>query len=140
LGSLIYQFGEAATKLNIENLIDALNTAHAVIMRLHERHFGSFERPFALPEGVGADKVEASFKNGVLKVRLFLMDKILIWMSPQPTPVTTPKGHPDPGGAGQRQLVAIVPEGCVRGISGELHHTDGDVPEQIRDGDFVSVT
>jgi hypothetical protein len=40
----------------------------------------------------------------------------------------------------QRQLVAIVPEGCVRGISGELHHTDGDVPEQIRDGDFVSVT
>jgi HSP20 family molecular chaperone IbpA len=75
LGSLIYQFGEAATKLNIENLIDALNTAHAVIMRLHERHFGSFERPFALPEGVGADKVEASFKNGVLKVRLFLMDK-----------------------------------------------------------------
>jgi hypothetical protein len=33
LGSLIYQFGKAATKLNIENLIDALSTAHAVIMR-----------------------------------------------------------------------------------------------------------
>jgi HSP20 family protein len=37
---------------------------------LHERHFGSFERHFALPEGVDADKIEASFKNGVLTVRL----------------------------------------------------------------------
>jgi HSP20 family protein len=37
---------------------------------LHERHFGSFERHFALPEGVDTDKIEASFKNGVLTVRL----------------------------------------------------------------------
>jgi HSP20 family protein len=37
---------------------------------LHERHFGSFERHFALPDGVDADKIEASFKNGVLTVRL----------------------------------------------------------------------
>jgi HSP20 family protein len=37
---------------------------------LHERHFGSFERHLALPEGVDTDKIEASFKNGVLTVRL----------------------------------------------------------------------
>lgn len=37
---------------------------------LHERHFGSFERCFALPEGVDADKIEVSFKAGVLTVML----------------------------------------------------------------------
>ena len=35
-----------------------------------ERRYGSFERYFSLPEGVDADKIEASFKNGVLKVML----------------------------------------------------------------------
>ncbi len=37
---------------------------------LQERHFGSFERRFRLPEGVDADKIEASFKKGVLTVTL----------------------------------------------------------------------
>lgn len=37
---------------------------------LHERHFGSFERCLALPEGVDTDKIEANFKNGVLTVML----------------------------------------------------------------------
>lgn len=37
---------------------------------LHERHFGSFERSFAVPEGVDADKIAASFKKGVLTVTL----------------------------------------------------------------------
>lgn len=37
---------------------------------LHERQFGSFERSFSVPEGVDADKIEATFKNGVLKVIL----------------------------------------------------------------------
>ena len=37
---------------------------------LHERHFGSFERCFTVPEGVAADKIEASFKKGVLTVTL----------------------------------------------------------------------
>jgi HSP20 family protein len=37
---------------------------------LHERQFGSFERCFSVPEGVDADKIEASFKKGVLKVTL----------------------------------------------------------------------
>lgn len=37
---------------------------------LHERHFGSFERCFAVPEGVEPDKIEASFKKGVLTLTL----------------------------------------------------------------------
>jgi len=37
---------------------------------LHERHFGSFERTFGVPEGVDANKIEASFKKGVLTVTL----------------------------------------------------------------------
>lgn len=37
---------------------------------LHERHFGSFERRFAVPEGVDTDKIEASFKKGVLTITL----------------------------------------------------------------------
>jgi HSP20 family protein len=37
---------------------------------LHERHFGSFERSFDLPDGVDADKIEASFKKDVLTVTL----------------------------------------------------------------------
>lgn len=35
-----------------------------------ERRYGSFERYFGLPEDVEADKIEATFKNGVLKVTL----------------------------------------------------------------------
>lgn len=38
--------------------------------RLRERRFGSFVRSVRLPETVDADKIEASFKNGVLKVTL----------------------------------------------------------------------
>jgi HSP20 family protein len=37
---------------------------------LHERRFGSFERSFDLPESVDAEKIEASFKKGVLTVTL----------------------------------------------------------------------
>ena len=37
---------------------------------LSERHYGSVMRSFALPQGVEADKIDASFKNGVLKVTL----------------------------------------------------------------------
>ncbi|MDA9504233.1 molecular chaperone Hsp20 [Bradyrhizobium sp. CCBAU 11386] len=35
-----------------------------------ERRYGSFERYFALPDSVNSDKIEATFKNGVLKVVL----------------------------------------------------------------------
>jgi HSP20 family protein len=37
---------------------------------LQERHFGSFERCFVVPESIEADKIEASFKNGLLTVKL----------------------------------------------------------------------
>jgi HSP20 family protein len=35
-----------------------------------ERSYGSFQRSFRVPDGVDPDKVEASFKNGVLTVKL----------------------------------------------------------------------
>ena len=37
---------------------------------LQERHFGSFERRFQVPEGVDASKIEANFRKGVLTVTL----------------------------------------------------------------------
>ncbi|MGN6683907.1 MAG: Hsp20/alpha crystallin family protein [Devosia sp.] len=37
---------------------------------LKERHYGSFERSFSLPEGVDVGKVSATFRNGVLSVTL----------------------------------------------------------------------
>jgi HSP20 family protein len=37
---------------------------------LSERRYGSFRRAFRVPEGVDADKIEATFKNGVLTVSL----------------------------------------------------------------------
>jgi HSP20 family protein len=37
---------------------------------LSERGYGSFQRAFRVPDGVDPDKVEASFKNGVLTVTL----------------------------------------------------------------------
>jgi len=37
---------------------------------LSERRFGSLQRSFQVPDGVDAEKIEASFKNGVLTVVL----------------------------------------------------------------------
>jgi HSP20 family protein len=37
---------------------------------LRERSYGSFERRFSIPEGVDANKIEATFKKGVLTVTL----------------------------------------------------------------------
>jgi len=37
---------------------------------LSERRYGSFERRMQIPEGVDADKIEATFKKGVLTVTL----------------------------------------------------------------------
>jgi HSP20 family protein len=37
---------------------------------LSERRFGAFHRSFRVPDGVDADKIEASLKNGVLTVTL----------------------------------------------------------------------
>ena len=38
--------------------------------RVMERRYGSFHRSLRLPDTVDEDKVEASFDNGVLKVRI----------------------------------------------------------------------
>jgi HSP20 family protein len=37
---------------------------------LSERRYGSFQRAFAVPDGVDTDKIDAQFKNGVLTVTL----------------------------------------------------------------------
>ncbi len=37
---------------------------------LQERSFGSFQRTFQVPDGVDTDKIEATFKKGVLTVTL----------------------------------------------------------------------
>jgi HSP20 family protein len=37
---------------------------------MRERSFGSFQRSFTVPEGVDTDKIEASFKKGLLTVTL----------------------------------------------------------------------
>lgn len=37
---------------------------------LSERRYGSFVRSFLVPEGVSADKIEASFAKGVLTIKL----------------------------------------------------------------------
>ena len=35
-----------------------------------ERRYGSFKRSFRMPEGVDADKIDASFEKGILTVRI----------------------------------------------------------------------
>ena len=37
---------------------------------LVERHYGQFLRTFSLPKGIDAEKIEAQYKDGVLKVAL----------------------------------------------------------------------
>ena len=37
---------------------------------LSERSYGSFQRSFQVPDGVDTDKIEATFKKGVLTVAL----------------------------------------------------------------------
>ena len=37
---------------------------------LSERHYGSLKRSFRVADGIDAEKIEANFKNGVLKVTL----------------------------------------------------------------------
>lgn len=39
-------------------------------IHISERHYGSFQRQFSLPDDADAGKVSAEFKNGVLKVTL----------------------------------------------------------------------
>jgi HSP20 family protein len=38
--------------------------------RISERRYGSFQRSFSLPDGLDLDKIDAKFKNGILKMFL----------------------------------------------------------------------
>ena len=37
---------------------------------LSERYYGAFRRTFSLPEGVDSDKIDATFKDGILTINL----------------------------------------------------------------------
>ena len=39
-------------------------------MRLNEFNFSSFQRSFRVPDSVDQDKIKASYKNGILKIKL----------------------------------------------------------------------
>lgn len=56
---------------------------------VHERVFGRFQRKITIPDGVTADDVEATFENGVLKVRITLPEERTY--EPQRIPVTAKK-------------------------------------------------
>jgi HSP20 family protein len=45
-------------------------TAEGASYRRVERRFGQFERRIRLPEHIDAEKVEASYKDGILRVRM----------------------------------------------------------------------
>lgn len=59
-GNLLYLSGEKRFERETND-----STYH-----LMERAYGAFQRTISLPRNVNIDKAEASFKNGVLKVRL----------------------------------------------------------------------
>ncbi|OGB32752.1 MAG: heat-shock protein [Burkholderiales bacterium RIFCSPLOWO2_12_FULL_61_40] len=59
-GNMLYLNGEKRMERETHD-----STYHVM-----ERAYGAFERTIALPSSVNADKAQASFKNGVLTVRL----------------------------------------------------------------------
>ena len=46
------------------------NTMENDKMRLNEFNFSSFQRSFRVPDSVDQDKIKASYKNGILKIKL----------------------------------------------------------------------
>ena len=46
------------------------NTIENDKMRLNEFNFSSFQRSFRVPDSVDQDKIKASYKNGILKIKL----------------------------------------------------------------------
>lgn len=71
---------------------------------VRELRYGSFRREFALPEGVGADDVDAAYDNGMLHVRVRSVSK----------PAETPKKVP---------IRAGVPEQDHQTIEGHAEAT-----------------
>ncbi|MGN6332290.1 MAG: Hsp20/alpha crystallin family protein [Motilibacteraceae bacterium] len=62
---------------------------------VREMRSGSFRREFALPEGVGADDIEASYDQGILEVRVRHVTK------PVPEPRKVPIRGTEPAGSGR---------------------------------------
>ena len=44
---------------------------------IHERNYGKFQRRIPMPEGVSADKIEATTTNGVLTVHVTLAEEVV---------------------------------------------------------------
>jgi len=61
-------FSDDTLMLNVQKGEEKEDEAHDHF--LSERHYGTFQRSFRLPNGVDADQVTASLKNGVLMVTL----------------------------------------------------------------------
>jgi HSP20 family protein len=55
--------------LTVKGVRNAEQHAGANAQRL-ERHYGSFERSFALPSSVDGNRISASYKDGVLTIQL----------------------------------------------------------------------
>ena len=70
---------------------------------VRELRYGSFRREFALPDGVGADQVEASYDQGLLEVRVREVTKPVV--PPQKVSIrSTPEARTV--GSGQRTIEA----------------------------------
>jgi HSP20 family protein len=59
-----------AGRLTIKGEVQAETEENKPDYHLRERYAGSFERSFGIPQGVDADRIEASFRKGVLTVTL----------------------------------------------------------------------
>jgi HSP20 family protein len=62
------KFGNGVLKIRGEKKEE--KTEQRKQLHISERRFGAFERAFRVPDGVDADKIEASLKDGVLRVTL----------------------------------------------------------------------
>jgi HSP20 family protein len=71
---------------------------------VRELRYGSFRREFALPEGIAADQVEATYDRGLLEVRVRQVTKPAV--PPQKVEIRTAdgartlEGRPEPADAG----------------------------------------
>ncbi|MCU0895727.1 MAG: Hsp20/alpha crystallin family protein [Rhodospirillales bacterium] len=72
-GRAVYGRGPAARRcrlLTIKGERKTESEKRLLSYRINERTFGSFSRSIALPAGIDADAISASFKNGVLTITI----------------------------------------------------------------------
>lgn len=63
------EINEGQLTVSGERLRETKSDENTSVLR-HERVYGRFERTFALPASIDAEKIEAHFEDGVLSVRL----------------------------------------------------------------------